>query len=71
MDLPLCDGHNTIFTCIDRLTNHCRLIPCFVREGALSASLIAKIFFNNVVKIFGLPEKVILDRDTRFTAFFC
>ena len=34
MDLPLCDGHSAIFTCIDRLAKYCRLIPYFVGEGA-------------------------------------
>ena len=41
-----------------------------MREGALSASSIAKLFFNNVVRYFGVPTEVISDRDTRFTASF-
>ena len=58
------------FTCVDRLTKYCRLIPCFVGEGALSASLVAKLFFDNVVRFFGVPAEVISDRDPRFTASF-
>ena len=36
-------------------------------EGALSASLVAKIFFDNIVRFFGIPGEVILYRDPRFT----
>ena len=36
--LPVCNGHNAIFTCANRLTEYCRLITCFVGKEALSAS---------------------------------
>ena len=44
---------------------------CFVGEGALSASSVAKLFFDNVVRFFGVPAEVTLDMDPRFTASFC
>ena len=47
-----------------------RLIFYFVGEKALSASLVAKLFFDNVVRFFGVPAGVISDRDPRFTASF-
>ena len=31
---------------------------------------VAHLFFNNVVKDFGLPTKIISDRDTKFTSQF-
>ena len=34
--LPLCNGYNAIFTCVDRLTKLTRLIPCSLGEGALT-----------------------------------
>ena len=40
------------------------------REESLSASLVAKLFFDNVVRFFGVPTEVISERDPRFTAFF-
>ena len=50
--LPLCIMEiSAVFTCIDRLTKYCRLVPCFVGQGALSASSVAKIFFDNVSKV--------------------
>ena len=68
MNLPLCNGHSAIFICVHQLTEYCRLIPCFVVEGALSASLIAKLFFDNIIRFFGIPAEVILEMDPRFTA---
>ena len=68
MNLPLYNGYNLIFTCVDRFTKYCELVPYFVGEGALSASLLAKLFFNNVVRFFGIPKEVISDRGPRFTA---
>ena len=52
------------------MAKYCRLIPCFVGEGALSASSVAKLFFDNIAKFFGIPAEVISDKDPRFTAFF-
>ena len=69
MDLPLCNGYSDIFTCVDSLTKYCKLIPCFVHERALSAALVAKLFFDNVVRFFGVPGEVISDRDPSFCCF--
>ena len=69
-DLPLCNVHYAIFNFADRLTKYCRLVPYFVGEGALSASSIAKLFFDNVVRFFGVNTEVISDRDSSFTATF-
>ena len=68
MDLPLCNSHNSIFTCIERLIKYCRLTFCFVGEGALSASSIAKLIIDNVLGFFGVPTEVISGGDPRFTA---
>ena len=48
------------------MTKYCRFVPCFVGEGALAVSLVAKLFFDNVVTFFS----VISDRDSRFTKPF-
>ena len=58
MELSLYNGHSIIFTCVDRLTKYCKSIPCFVGEGALSASSVAKLFFDNVARFFGIPAEV-------------
>ena len=69
-DLPLCGGHNALFVVVDRLTKFCILIPCLVGEGALSAKTVAQLFFDHVVRWFGVPQSVLHDRDPRFTGLF-
>ena len=69
-NLYLHDRHNAIFTCIYWLTKYHRLIPCFVMEGALSSSLVAKLFFDNIVRFLGVPGEVISNKDSRLTASF-
>ena len=67
MDL-LCNGYNTIFTCVNTLTKYCGLIPCFMGEGSMSTSSVAKLFFDYVVRLLGFPQDVISNRDHRLTA---
>ena len=57
-------------TCIEGLLGYVCLIPCFMGEGELSAEHVAQLFFNSVVRLFGLPDKVLHDRDPMFTADF-
>ena len=42
-----------------------------MREGALSAPSVAKLYFDNVVRFFGVLAEVVSYRDPRFTALFC
>ena len=39
-------------------------------KGELSAEHVAQLFFDSVVRVFGLPDEVLHDRDPRFTADF-
>ena len=55
-DLPLCGGFNGIYTCVDRLTKFFKLIPISIGEGALSAPEVARLFFEHVVQLFGIPH---------------
>ena len=48
-NLPLCNGNNTVMTCIEGLLGYVRLIPCFMGEGELSAEHVAQLFFDSVV----------------------
>ena len=58
------------FFYVDQLTKYCRLIPYFVGEGAMSAFSVAKLFFDNVVRFFGVLDEVFSDKDPGFTAYF-
>ena len=67
-NLPLCGGKNATMTCIEGLFGLIRVVPCYMEEGELSAEQVATLFFNAVVRLFGLPDEVLHDRDPRFTA---
>ena len=70
-NLPTCgNGFNAIFTCVDRLTKFVRLTPCILGAGELSAATVARLFFDSVVRLFGIPDNVVHDRDPRFTGEF-
>ena len=55
-------------TCIEGLLGYVHLIPCFMGEGELSAEYMAQLFFDFIVRVFGLPDEVLHDRDPRLTA---
>ena len=61
---------SAIMTCIEGVIGYMCLVPCFMGEGELSAEQVAHLFFENMVMTFGLPDEVLHDRDTRFTADF-
>ena len=44
--------------------------PLYIVEGELSAEQVATMFFKKVVRLFGLPDEVLHDRDLRFTVDF-
>ena len=69
-DLPLCGGFNGILTCVDKLTNFVKLIPFLIGEGALSAPEVAGLFFEHIVRLFGIPRVVLHHHDAHFTANF-
>ena len=67
-DLPLSGSFNGVFTVVDKLTKWVKLIPVFMGEGVLSAASVARLFFDHVVRSFGVPHVVLHDRDPRFTS---
>ena len=69
-NLPLCGAKNAIMTCIEGLFGFVRIIPCYMGEGELCAEQVSMLFFNAVVRLFGLPDEVLHDRDPCFAADF-
>ena len=70
--LPPCGplGYNAIYTVVNRTTQAIRLSPCVLGAGEMSAEATAKLFFDGIVRHYGLPDEVLHDRDPRFTADF-
>ena len=63
--LPLAQGYNSILVVVDRLTKMVHFIP--TTEKTLAEGL-ARLFRDNVWKLHGLPESIILDRGPQFVA---
>ena len=70
IDLPMVSGYNGFMCCIDKYSKFTRLVPVQVGENALSAPEVARLFFDNIVRLFGVHASVFTDRDPRFTAAF-
>ena len=62
MNLPFYDRHYAIIIFVNWLTKCCRLMPYFMKEGALSISSIAKTFFDSIIRSFSIPGEVTSNR---------
>jgi hypothetical protein len=66
--LPQCDNFNAILTIVDHGCSRAAIfIPCIT---SITGEGVAELYFKNVYQWFGLPDKVISDRDPRFTSHF-
>ena len=51
--LPLDNSCNTVFVCIDKLTELVSLVPCAAGEGELSAAATARLFCTTLCTTLG------------------
>jgi hypothetical protein len=65
--LPKSSGKTTILVVVDRLTKYGHFIPV---SHPYTAPQIAKVYFDNVFKLHGMPESIVCDRDPAFTSWF-
>ena len=66
--LPLTSrGNDAIVTFTDRLTKMVHVTPTTTSVDAVGT---ARLFFDNVVRLHGVPTAIISDRDPRFTSNF-
>jgi hypothetical protein len=65
--LPLSNGYSVILVVVDRFTKYSHFIP--VRHP-FSAASIASLFFDNIVKLHGVPKSIVSNRDKVFTSAF-
>ena len=70
--LPPCGPlrYNAIYTVVNGTTKAVRLTACVLGAGEMSAEATAKLFFDGIVRHYGLPNEVLHDRDPPFTAEF-
>ena len=58
---------DSIFVVVDRLTKVAHLIPT---QTTASTSNIAQLFVKEIVRLHGIPARIISDRDAKFTSKF-
>ena len=60
-------GFDSIMTTVDRLTKRVHFSPTYTKA---SAEDIAHLFIDNIVRLHGLPQSIVSDRDSKFTSAF-
>ena len=60
-------GHDNCMVCCNKLTKLVHFCPTTTTVTAAGS---AKLFFDNVVRLHGIPNHIISDRDARFTSLF-
>ena len=63
--LPLAQGYDSILVVVDRLTKMVHFISTIEKT---SAEELARLFRDNMWKLYRLPESIILDREPQFAA---
>jgi hypothetical protein len=65
--LPRVGGKSVILTVVDRFSKYCHLIPL---AHPYSAESVAQAFFADIVRLHGVPQSMVSDRDPIFTSTF-
>jgi len=63
--LPIAQGYDSILVVVDRLTKMVHFIPTTEKT---SVEGLARLFRDNVWKLYGLPKSIISDRGPQFAA---
>ena len=58
---------DSILVVVDQFFKMANFLPC---SKAFDASKVAKIFFDEIIKLYGLPKTTVSDRDVKFVSYF-
>jgi hypothetical protein len=65
--LPRVRGKSVILTVVDRFSKYCHFIPL---AHPYLAESVAQAFFTDIVRLHGIPQSLVSDRDPVFTSTF-
>ena len=65
--LPRVGGKSVILTVVDRFSKYCHFIPL---AHPYTAESVAQAFFADMVRLHGVPQSLVSDRDVVFTSTF-
>ena len=60
-------GNNSVCVIIDRLTKVAHFIPVKTTFGG---AILARIYLKEIVRLHGIPRKIVSDKGTQFTSKF-
>ena len=61
------NGFDALLIVVDRLSKMAYYIPT---TSDVNSKQIAKLFFDNIFRLHGIPNSIVSDRDTQFTSEF-
>ena len=65
--LPKVNGKSVILTVVDCFSKFAHFVPL---SHPYTAASVAKVFFQEIVRLHGLPSSIVSDRDPVFTSAF-
>jgi hypothetical protein len=65
--LPKSEGYDTIMVVVDKFSKYAHFFPL---KHPFSAQVVAQVILDNVVKLHGVPQSIVSDRDNIFTSVF-